>query len=241
MAFQAARGFAESGGSSSGEDELDTVALNTWITSAKDSFLREGAPNANEGANPFLVVNSQSQALVGFALSQLPSPGVTSAKLRLTLAEAPRHSGKAGVTVQVYRLHESFTEGDDSNWGSSPRQTPLQENEEGVTWNCATDTHIKNDRVDCEAPWKGAKTALVSLTGTVVHPRASKVGDILELDVTTDVQKAIEAIAEGATEVIWLLKKKNEREPGQVIYFAKESALTVGEVSQAPSLFLKFD
>lgn len=239
MDFQATAAFADTGGSSAGslEGELDTVALNTWLTSAKDSFMREGAENTNEGENPILLVQPGSQAVIAFDLSHIPSPGVTSAKLRLTLAQAPRNT--SSVTIQIYRLHRSFsfTEGNGSNWGNSAPQTRNQGNGEGVTWECASDAEIGNQRADCDTSWDGGNAAIRSLTKEVSHPRSAKIGYIKELDVTADVRDAID---DGATEIIWLLKKKDSR-PGQISYFAKEGVRIGGEVGQAPSLFLKFD
>lgn len=238
MDFQAAAAFADSGHSSAGsfEKELDTVALNTWLTSAKDSFMREGAENTNEGENPFLLIQSGSRVVLGFDLSQFPSPGVTSAKLRLTLAQEPRNGE---VAVQVYRVHEPFTfsEGNGSNWRSNTPEIRNLGNGEGVTWKCAVDAEVGNQQDDCENPWDGGNAALVSLSGSIRHERSAGIKQSVELDVTADVQAAI---SEGKTEIMWLLKKK-ERGPGQIIYFAKEGVKVGAEVRHAPSLFLKFD
>jgi uncharacterized repeat protein (TIGR01451 family) len=237
MDFQSSPAFANDGSSSSGvlEEELDTVALNTWLTSVKDSFMREGAGNTNEGENPFLLIQPGSQAVIGFDLSHIPSPGVTFAKLRLTLAQAPRNANE--VKVQVYRLDRSFSfaEGKDSNWGNHTARSRNSDIGEGVTWKCASDAEVGNQQADCDAPWDGGNAAIVSLTGEVSHPRFASAGTGVELDVTADVQAAI---SEGATELIWLLKKGHG--PGQIVYHSRQRALAEGDVGLAPSLFLKF-
>lgn len=238
MDFQAAAAFADNGHSSAGsfEKELDTVALNTWLTSAKDSFMREGAGNTNEGENPFLLIQPGSRVVLGFDLSQFPSPGVTSAKLRLTLAQEPRNGD---VTVQAYRVHDplTFSEGNGSNWRSNAPEIRNLGNGEGVTWKCAVDAEVGNQQDDCEEPWDGGNAALVSLSGSIPHLRSAGIKQSVELDVTADVQAAI---SEGKTEILWLLKKK-DRGPGQIIYFAKEGVKVGAEVRHAPSLFLTFD
>jgi hypothetical protein len=92
---------------------------------------------------------------------------------------------------------------------------------------------------DCDERWKGGEAAIVSLTGKFLHTNDLTTSDIVEWDVTADVQDAL-ADPEGVPEVIWLLKK--ERGLGQqVVYHSREGAQTAGDASLAPSLFLKFD
>lgn len=240
MAFQSTNDFARDGTSASGaiEEEIGTVDLNTWFSAAKDSFLRRRVENANEGKNPFLVVQSEINSVVGFDLSHVPSPGVTGAKLRLTVAQTIRHGGAEGFPVQLYLLRGSFTEGNGVTWGNGPRQPEKRGSGSGATWQCAEDTAIETTKTDCDERWNGGEAAIVSLTDSVLHPSDLTTGDIVEWDVTADVQDAL-AHPEGAPEVVWLLKK--ERGLGQVVYHSRESALAAGDASLAPSLFLKFD
>jgi len=238
VAFQSTRAFADDGSSDSGvlEEELDTIDLNTLLSSSKDSFMRRGAGNSNEGENPALLLQSDSNVVVGFDLSQSPSPGVTKATLKLKVAQAIRNGGKGEFSVQLYRLRGSFDEGNGVNWASTLQQPRKPGSGPGVTWQCATDAALEKAGTDCEVRWNGGEAAIIPVTVQEVKLSDDlQVGDTVEWDVTMDVQ---DAIAEGETEVVWLLKKK--RGPGQIVYHSRQRALAVGDASLAPSLLLEF-
>lgn len=85
--------------------------------------------------------------------------------------------------------------------------------------------------------WRGAEAATVT-TASLVHTNALQVGDTLEWNVTADVQATVE---EGKTDIGWLIWKE-ERQPGEVVYYSKEgSQAAFGELMAAPRLLLKFN
>lgn len=233
LPFQTAQTFIDGVHSAGAESELDAVQLTTVATSQQDSFIQRSTGAVNVGAGPRLAVMSGAHALVGFDLSFLES-NVTRAKLVLTIAAPTREWRAKGGNVEAHRLLTPFVEGngvtgsDRVRGGSGP----------GVTWQCATDAEIGNNRADCDALWQGGATALGPTTDHTLHFSKLLSGKEVEWDVTADVQAAF---AEGKAEVAWLLKKE-DREPGRVAYYSREGSLAaVGNASVAPRLLLWFE
>ncbi|MBI3250186.1 MAG: SBBP repeat-containing protein [Deltaproteobacteria bacterium] len=230
LPFQTSQTFIDGVHSAGAESELDALQLTTVTTSQQDSFIQRSAGAVNVGADPLLAVMAGAHALVGFDLSFLES-NVTRAKLVLTIAAPTRDWRAKGGNVEAHRILTPFVEGNGvkgSERGSGP----------GVTWQCATDAEIGNDRADCDALWQGGTTALGPTTDQTLHFSRLPSGKEVEWDVTADVQ---EAFAEGKAQVSWLLKKK-DREPGRVAYYSREGSLAaVGNASVAPRLFLWFE
>lgn len=82
--------------------------------------------------------------------------------------------------------------------------------------------------------WKIKKQGKV--TDRVKHTNALKIGDTVEWDVTEDVQKAIR---EHQDAIAWLLTATGK---GQALYYSQEGSLaTLGDLSLAPRLFVRFD
>jgi hypothetical protein len=219
-------------------EEIDAVQAETTFASAKDSFLRAGLRNTNEGANNFLSIQQGQRTAIAFDVSDAPKAGVTHATLVLTVAKQARNWGSGGRDVSVHRLSELFTEGNGSN--SAPKTADrIRGSGPGVTWNCATDEEVGNQRTDCTANWHGGLTVAVAATDSVSHTNKLKNEGTVEWDVTEDV---LAAIQEGQGEVAWLVKKEREGSPGSVTYYSKEGSLSiVGDLSVAPRLVLSFD
>ena len=113
------------------DDEMEFFSL-------KDSFLRQGQRDRNEGANPLLDLGEDRRLVVGFDLSGVDTSAVSRATLVLTINdETPaRNWSPSGRFVDVHRLLGAWAEG---NGNENTRSTGL-----GVTWNCAIDTAIEN-------------------------------------------------------------------------------------------------
>ncbi len=152
------------------------------LSSNKDAMLRKDVKNTNEGANPALAVerknNLTKRTVVAYDLSTVPTSGLVWAKLVLTI------NGSAGSNclVDVHRLTQSFTEGNGSNWNQQP---PIVGSGAGVTWNCATDTDISNNRADGSL-WDGGWSAAAPATASAVQHTIGMTGEVT-WDVTTDV------------------------------------------------------
>jgi hypothetical protein len=114
-----------------------------------DSFIRHGAANANEGANPRLRIREagDNRVLVAFDLGHTPLEYVGRATLVLTIAENGDNWGHShNRSIDAHPLLTGFVEGN----GNDDRGSGA-----GVTWSCAVDAQIGNHRPDCTPMWKG--------------------------------------------------------------------------------------
>jgi hypothetical protein len=200
------------------------------LTAAKDSFLRRGAPNLNEGANPGLRLQAagDNRVVVAFDPDAINAFGdVTSATLVLTIAEIANNWGRRnGRTVDAHPLLVDFAEGNGKTAGV-PRSQSTRGSGAGVTWNCAVDTNIANLRPDCASRWNGGTFGMTN-AASVLHTNGMS-GEVV-WDVTLDVRAGVSA---------WLIKKTDERQPGRVSYFSREGAAAAGDPDLAPRLILE--
>jgi hypothetical protein len=210
---------------------------NLSITPTADSFLQAGGnKNFNEGANHVLVVEKKGtkRAVVDFDLFAITTQVVSSARLVFNLERPTQDWGTTGGTVDAHRLTAPFTEGNGFIWdqtlGLGDRGTGA-----GVTWNCATDTDISNKKTDCDQRWKGGSQASESVTNSAAITDA-QTGEV-SWDMTVDVQAAL---AEPTTTIQWLIRKTLEHGMGQAVFYSKEGAADMGDVTKAPRLVLEF-
>ena len=88
------------------------------IPVSKDSFLRNGSPNTNEGANPNLIIqgSGEKRVVVAFDQNQIssaisPGESIASAKLRLYIVDNGNNWGTGGKTIFVHKLLSNWSEG----------------------------------------------------------------------------------------------------------------------------------
>jgi hypothetical protein len=151
--------------------------------------------------------------VVGFDLTSIDTARVISATLILTIVENANNWGpNNNRTVDAHPLLVDFAEGNGQDTEVSRAET-TRGSGPGVTWACAADSQIANQRADCDLPWDGGTfeppTAL-----SVVHFNG-QLGEV-QWDVTADV------IA-GATG--WVIKKTNEGLSGEVTYSSREGTV----------------
>ncbi len=223
---------------------IRTTSIDIWIyisgipipplelTTIADSFLREGAQNRNEGANPHLFVQTSghNRSLVAFDYAAITNyinshGGLTSAKLVLTIAENGTGWGASGRTIDAHRLTEGFAEGNGKDSGL-PNNQSTRGTGEGATWNCATDILIQNQNDDCSTQWNGGTFA--AATAPSVTILNNQTGE-MEWDVTQDVLN---------NSFQWLIKKTSEAQAGGVEFYSREGAADAGNSALAPRLIL---
>ena len=204
---------------------------NRVLIADADSFLRSGANNTNEGASERLRIQSSghNRALVQFDLSSISTAGLQSATLVLNLAENSNNWGSSGRLVDVHPLLEDWTEGNGHNAVMVSGVPTFRGSGQGVTWHCASDADISNQQSNCASLWNGGAFASATAAG-VLHTNGL-LGEV-SWDVTTDVM--------AGANFGWLIKKREEGQPGQVRYFSREGAARVGDVSLAPRLILVY-
>jgi hypothetical protein len=210
-----------------------TTPTTQTLTAVKDSFLRSGAADRNEGANPGLRIQASGHNRVVVAFDPeaiedfLTANTLTTAMLVLTIAENADNWGKNNDrTVDAHPLAVDFAEGDGQNAGV-PGSEATRGSGPGVTWRCAEDAEIANQATDCDPRWDGGSFGMANAP-SVTHSNGLS-GEV-SWDVTEDV-------AAGA--VAWLIKKTAEGQAGQVTYHSKQSAAAAGDPDLAPRLILE--
>jgi len=214
------------------------------LLSNKDSFIKQGELNTNEGANTMMRVrdNGNNRALVSFdqneILAATQERTLSSATLRLYIEENGNNWGLNGRTINVHRLLADWTEGNGFN--DKPESMSLSQFNDlktrgdglGVTWNCATDTEINNQQTNCSPQWNGASFNLTP-TDTITifkdNPPTGTVKTIgwIEFDVTSDLQTFLSNTEQNYG---WIVKKTEEGDAGLVEFTSDESATNMPEL-----------
>lgn len=196
---------------------------------SKDTFVRKGAFDINEGANTTLSVRKigQQQSLIAFDLSTLPALAtgktVASAKLRLYARFNPGNWGDNGRLVAVHRLVGDWSEGNGSGFRfrdpTVTATTHTRGTGAGATWKCPSDSNIKNRNTDCTVQWNGGNFASVATSTTTIQNTTE--GQYVEFDVTPDVSAFL---AGTATNFGWVVKRVNSRLGGNIRFNSREAA-----------------
>jgi PKD repeat protein len=190
-----------------------SAANTVVIEAARDSFLRPGNKNTNEGANPGLSIKESGtgrEVVVGFDLSGVTFEGLVSATLVLTIDSTapPGNWGPAGHPIDVHRLIVDWVEGNGKN-SEIPSSEWYRGDGAGITWNCATDSDIANQNSDCNPTWNGGDYVQTA-TDSALHLNGM-VGEV-QWNITEDVLAGADS---------WLLR----RAPGgggSVLYVSSE-------------------
>jgi hypothetical protein len=197
------------------------------VVADRDSFLRQGAPDTNEGANEVLRIQrtGNNRALVAFDLAGVSLAGLVRATLNLTIAGNADNWGSSGRTVAAHRLLAPWTEGNGWSAGGDGRgEGP------GVTWPCATDADISDQQPDCDgSDWDGGLFAAATGPG-VLHTNGLS-GEV-SWDVTADVL--------AGAPYGWILVKDLENQNGRVFYHSREGAASLGNPALTPRLVLEY-
>jgi hypothetical protein len=214
------------------------------LSSNKDSFLKQGELNTNEGINTMMRVrdSGNNRALISFGQNEIltAAQGKTlqSATLRLYIEENGNNWGPTGRTIDVHRLLSNWSEGNGFN--DKPASMTLSQfnvlktrgNGPGVTWNCATDAEINNQQTNCSPQWKGAtfsSTPTATITIFKDHPPTHTVKTVgwIEFDVKSDLQKFL---SNTAPNYGWIVKKTQEGATGLVEFTSDEGTANKPEL-----------
>jgi len=178
----------------------DTLSLDV----AADTYLKEGTANRNQGSERVLRVRDagNNRALVRFDQAEMASlvgsQSLVSATLELYVETNGHNWGSAGRTVDVNRLTVPWAEA-------------------RATWNCASDSDLKNSRPDCAGEWNGG-SYVSRATASVLHTKG------LLGRVQWDVSRDVAAFLSGTPNHGWVIRKTNEARPGLVEYTSREGA-----------------
>jgi len=190
----------------------------------KDSFIREGVQNSNDGSNQVLRILGagpiNNRALISFDLDdiQTVSSGKTleSATIKLFVEKNNLHWGD-GQYISIHQLQTQWDEGTGIN---APVSNLIKSN--GVTWNCPVQS------ADCSQKWEGG---IFNKNPTDSIWISNQVDDYwIKFDVSTDIfnyQFTQENFG-------WIIIKNNEDSEGQINIASREAQ------SYNPELVLVF-
>ena len=179
----------------------------------KDSFIREGLQNTNEGSNKVLRVMGSgpinNRALISFNLNELQEissdKSIESAVIKMYV-EKNNHQWGSGQLINIHRLQAKWNEGNEIN---APVSNLIQSN--GVTWNCPA----YND--SCDENWNGGifnqnPTDSVWISNQVDNYwiKFDVTSDILNYQVTNE-------------NYGWIIIKEDEGVDGQISFASREA------------------
>lgn len=183
------------------------------IYSEKDSFIREGVQNSNEGSNQVLRIMGagpiNNRALISFDLDYVETMSsdkiLESATIKLFVEKNNLRWGD-GQYISIHRLQSPWDEGTGIN---APVGNLIRSN--GVTWNCP----VQN--VDCNQEWDGG---IFEQKPTDSIWISNQVDDYwIKFDVTADIldKKFIQE------NYGWIIIKDNEDSEGQINIASREA------------------
>jgi YD repeat-containing protein len=198
------------------------LVTNTVLTVSGDTFVRQGIPNGNEGADAELSVQNSS---IHRTLLFFDTPGIRAAV------------GSGTVTSARMDLFISTNAG---GWGSgrpiSIHALRRASSENGATWNCGADANVQNQQPDCsgDTAWNmfanaAALPFVPEATATATITNGTQ--GVISFDVTQDVLAVLADTLPGHG---WLIKKVDENATGSMRFVSREQG-------PAPRLTLTID
>jgi len=190
----------------------------------KDSFIREGVQNSNDGSNQVLRILGagpiNNRALISFDLDSIPTissgKAMESATIKLFVEKNNLRWGD-GQYISIHRLQTQWDEGTGIN---APVSNLIKSN--GVTWNCPVQS------VDCSQKWEGG---IFDKKPTDSIWISNQVDDYwIKFDVSADILN-YQITQENFG---WIIIKNNEDSEGQINIASREAK------SYNPELVLVF-
>ncbi len=138
------------------------------VVATADSTLLRQAPHRNVGAQPVLQVGGKNShhAVLQFALPDLRPERVVSAQLVLTPYQGRMRGQRRFLRhpmLEVRPLTDMFEEGN----GQGGKKKRVRGKGAGVTWACAVDSNIRNNKADCDHEWAGGQANLPAGIATI--------------------------------------------------------------------------
>lgn len=196
------------------------LITNTVLTASGDTFVRQGLPSLNEGADDQLSVQMSS---VHRSLLFFDTPAIAAAvgsgtlvSARIDLFVAENGGGwSSGRPISIHALRQ-------------------ESSESAATWACAIDANVQNQQADCATAWNmsanGAESPFAP-TPTATATITNGTQGVVSFDVTQDVLTILAGTAPGYG---WLLKKVDETVGGVLRFTSREQG-------PAPRLTLTID
>jgi hypothetical protein len=190
----------------------------------KDSFIREGIQNSNEGSNHKLRIMGSgpinNRILIAFNQEEIKtlstSKNLDSAILKLYVEENNQNWGD-GQLINIYKLKNNWEEGN----GLSDPINSIFNPSHGVTWECTVDSD------DC-SKWNGGVFDKNPTDSELITNQID--GNWITFDVTQDILESMYSDENFG----WIIMKSDEESGGQINISSREAS------SHNPELVLVF-
>jgi len=194
------------------------------LYAAKDSFIREGVKNSNEGSNEILRVMgtgpTNNRAIIAFDQNHietvLDGKSLESATLKIFVVS---NDGKwnDGQIINIHSITNEWEEGISINAPFSN----LIGSQIGVNWNCSSNVE------DCPN-WNGGNYNEIPTDSILITNQIDE--QWIEFDVIGDINSFLVGLENNG----WIIMKNDEESPGRINFAAREAQ------SNMPQLELKF-
>lgn len=200
--------------------ELKQTGNKVSLYAEKDSFIREGIKNNNEGSNQILKIMGtgpiNNRAMISFnhedLLDVTQDRTLSSATLKLYI-EGNNQNWGDGQLINIHKLESNWQEGT----GLNHNNDGFFNSGDGVTWDCPVNS-------TCNDEWNGGHYTKEVTESVWI---SNQVQDYwIKIDVTKDIidyQLADESFG-------WIIMKSDEDSSGQINIASRESQLHVPEL-----------
>lgn len=205
--------------------ESEVSGNKVTLFAEKDSFIREGVQNSNEGSNKVLRIMgtgpTNNRALIAFNQDSIHNVAIgktlDSATLKLYVESNNRNWG-GGQLISIHKFETDWQEGN----GINAPVSNLLEHSNGVTWNCPVNLD------DCSNHWNGGKFEQNPTDSVWI---SNQVEDYwVKFDVTNDILDYLSSEENFG----WIIMKNDEDSGGQINIPSREAQ------SHNPELVLVF-
>lgn len=191
----------------------------------KDSFIREGVQNSNEGSNQVLRIMgtgpTNNRSLLSFNQDDIQNVAtgktLVSATLKLYIESNNRNWGD-GQLINIHNFETDWQEGSGISFPVSNLLNPS----DGVTWSCPTNSD------ECSNQWNGGKFDQNPTDSIWVSNQVE--GYWIKFDVTNDILGYLSSEENFG----WIIMKSDENSEGQINIASREAQ------SHIPELVLVF-
>jgi|GEM_PF-1905769 len=186
----------------------------------KDSFIREGVQNSNEGSNQVLRIMgtgpTNNRVLIAFDQDNIQNVAtgktLESATLKLYIESNNQNWGD-GQFISIHNFETDWQEGN----GISTPVSNLLNPSDGVTWSCPTDSD------EC-TQWNGGKFAQNPTDSIWISNQVE--GYWVKFDVTNDILDYLSSEENFG----WIIMKSDENSEGQINIASREAQSNIPEL-----------
>lgn len=201
--------------------EYEHFGNKSTLFAEKDSFIREGLKDTNEGSNKILRVMgsgpTNNRSLVTFSQDDieavLDGKNLESATIKLFVVSNDGN-WNSGQYVNLHKMTADWNEGK----GSNAPINNVGQLEMGASWSCSTDVENCSD-------WNGGHFVQTP-TDSVFISNHVREGYWIKFDVTEDVR----GFLSGSPNYGWIIMKSDEDSSGRINFASRESNSNIPEM-----------